>query len=322
VVRFTTLVGRPPTEPERSRLNGVAKSNATLYEAWLAAGRSRPASATRSNQVIVLIPFRNNTTYIRSGALRRVLLAVISGLGRRRRRPSFWFYENDSSDDTPMLLRGTVAWLETQGFAVTLTSEKTAEPAMKGGERSSARCRRIARCRNGLVGAALEELIKADLALWIDTNVVVRPRDVVALLAALQADSGLGVATGATMMGDGPSRGTHYYDTYAHSPVTTRRKSMPGGWTFQACPSRLCQKPKCKRAQQDRYCAPITPGGNRVVPVASAFGGFAAMRTAALLQARWSSVNNLCEHVAFCAMVRQAGYTVAIVEQACGQWFR
>ena len=319
VARFARLVGRPPTQAERLQCYGIARANAAIYRAWVEAGRA-PAAAASSNRVAVFMPFRNNRDYVRSGALRRVLLAVIAGLGRRRARPVFWFYENDSSDGTSTLLQGTARWLEREGHEVQLLSETTAEPKGMGSERSSARCSRIAQCRNGLLGAALESLLGTPFALWLDTSVVVRPRDVRVLFEALDADPRLGMATGATVMGDGPEKDKHYYDTYAHTPLTPR--SRKAEWTYTPCPSRRCPKNECQRAQRARFCTPVTPGGRRVVLVASAFGGIAAMRTEAMLRAWWSSTDNLCEHVAFCARVRKAGYKVAIVEASCGQWFR
>jgi hypothetical protein len=323
VGRFTKLAGRRPTVAEQAKCHGIASGNATIYRAWVKEARPQPVASKESDEVAVFIPFRNNCDFIQSGALRRVLMAVVAGLGRCRMRPMFWLYENDSSDNTPALLQATATWLRQRNHSVHLLSETTSEPQTMVSGRSSARCSRIAQCRNGLAGAALEVLLRTQIALWLDTNVVVRSRDVVALLSALQADPRLGVATGATVMGDGPYKDRHYYDTYAHTPLRSRRyKATATRWSYTPCPSKLCPKPECKRAQQSRQCTTVTPGGKCVVEVESAFGGFAAVRTAAMLQSWWSSESNLCEHVAFCQRVRSAGYRVSIVEAACGQWFR
>ena len=242
-------------------------------------------------------------------------LAVLAGLARRRAQPVFWFYENDSSDGTSTLLQGTTKWLEREGHEVQLLSETTAEPKGMVAERSSARCSRIAQCRNGLLGAALESLLGTPFALWLDTSVVVRPRDVRVLFEALDADPRLGVATGAAVMGDEQEK-TNATTARTPLPLTPRSKSRVD---LHAVPSRQCPR-RCQRAQRARLCTPVTEG----------VGGWCWLRARLAASprcgprpccGRWSSTDNLCEHVAFCARVRRRG-TSSDRGGGCGRWFR
>ncbi len=200
------------------------------------------------------------------------------------------FYENDSSDSTPVLLH---RWMESR--AGSLICERFGERPHGPFSREASRTIRLADARN----KALQPLLDTDCSwlLVIDADLVVRPDQVLSLLEIAQANPSASmvcasaVQTVPDVLGDVPYS---YYDSWA-----LRDLDGNGGLTF-------LQNPFQRTLDRWRWmaCVPVS--------VQSAFGGMAILPMALIrrLRPRWDGTHG-CEHWSFCDAVRQHGSVLA-----------
>lgn len=220
----------------------------------------------------------------------------------------FYFYDN-SKDRTAAI----VGKLKTR-FPITLESEPLPDHVPKGGTpRSSARCNRIAACRNALVGMALDHILKAPFVLMIDSNIFAGSGALVELVHALYSDDRIGMATACT---SSATNRQHYYDTYAFVPHNAPETHRAIG---NVCPMRECQERPCQVNTRWKWPA-LSWSSKMPFDAFSAFGGMAVARPNALLRARWRSEHDQCEHLAFCRDMRAGGHRVVIIPTARALW--
>ena len=292
---FQRCLGRVPTPEEQQ---------ATSWQAVFTHVAQAPPPPRRgtAGTAVVLMLFHNNATYVQH-TLPRLMRATRNAANRCGLATIWYFYENDSTDGTPERLRAL------RSRSVHVCTEQT-QAAAHGVElsRTEERATRMSRLRNALLGMALADVAVADAVLCIDTNVWFRECDVAQLLACVLARPDVGLVGACTMDVRNVS---HYYDTYAYESLD----EMPGQSVDRiTCPWSRCDQCRWRRGQ----AAPLAPGPLHFV--ASCFGGLAAVQPAALLRARWSSVQRACEHVALCAAMRQAGFAVAVLPAARALW--
>jgi len=218
------------------------------------------------------------------------LLARLEQLERSSAVEMLWcsFYENDSSDDTPVQL---ARWLERRSGV--LISEQLGVPRLQG--RLKARTERLAWARN----RALEPLLaqSLDLLLVVDADLDFTVEQVMQLISVLRGHDTAVMACASALQnvpdlfGHGPSS---YYDTFALLDRGGRRGITHAAvpvWTLEDRAAWLAGRP---------------------VPVMAAFGGMAVLRMATVhqLNLRWNGEQG-CEHWAFCIAAGQAGSVLA-----------
>jgi hypothetical protein len=275
-------------------------SRMSLYDHVKQIGAPPPRimkGAAAPNVAVMMLCY-NNGAYCRQTlpALMRNVQAVLK---KRNLAPSFYFYDN-SSDDTGSVLTG----LEGDVCVVSEPFPLPTPPA--SGDRSSARCNRIAACRNALIGMARPTLLKSQFAILIDSNVYADTTALSRLVEFKMSSEQVGMATACTMSSTSLM---HYYDTYAYCPL-----DATSAWKFVACPMKHCRRKECAGAQRTMEL------NDAPCRVKSAFGGLAVVDAAALLQGHWESHKNQCEHVAFCQQLRSRGLDVYVVPRARAQW--
>ena len=200
------------------------------------------------------------------------------------------FYENDSADRTPDLLR---CWLE--GRRGNLISESFGERPHRSFSREVSRTVRLADARN----KALEPLLKTACSwlLVIDADLAVRADQVISLLELAQANPTASMVCASAVqavpdvLGDSPYS---YYDSWA-----LRDLDGNGGLTF-------LQNPLQRTMDRWRWMAGLP------VSVQCAFGGMAIlpMPLVRRVRPRWDGQHG-CEHWAFCDAVRSHGPVLA-----------
>ena len=270
--------------------------------------QGRPLAETRTNVVPVLMLFRNNESYIET-SLPTILDVLQRALELLHMRPRFYFYENNSKDNTRHLLRRVAEERDTMLVTEDLPDVK------QGGDRTSTRCKRMALCRNAVMSMALPDIVSAPLVLMLDTNVFFSVNTVLHLAHALTISPRVGMTTACTMDARNPE---HYYDTYAYMDLKDLQRRNPYISVHRYhCMLRTCNQ--CAHFQR-LYLETINPNQPAVRDVASAFAGIAALRPAAMLSSQWFSQNNLCEHIDFCKHMRQAGYRVCLLPYAHAEW--
>ena len=267
----------------------------------------KPKCSGDSDLVPVLMLFCDDEAYCKT-YLPSLMHATAIGLAHYGFRPRFYFYDN-SSDGTPQCL-ATVA----KTFDVRWCSEPLPEHVPRGGAaRSSARCGRIALCRNALMGMAAADIQRARLVLMVDSNIFAGAGAVMELVRTALADPAVGLATACSRSAASPK---HYYDTYAFWPCgLPENASVMGNF----CPMRECSDRNCQFRTRARF-ATLSWSDVRPMQVWSAFGGMAVARPEAMLAARWSSKFDQCEHIAFCRDIRAHGYNIVVVPTATAAW--
>lgn len=269
---------------------------------------SLPAVAKRpGSKVPVMMLLCNDEVFCRR-YLPLSLRAVQIGLSHYGLAAHFYIYDN-STDKTAEIVRAFA-----NDFPLTFVSEPLPACVPRGGAaRSSARCNRIAACRNALIGMGMRCVADAPFALMVDSNIFASANVVVELANALLTDATVGVATACTASATNPA---HYYDTYAYQPLDAQENHRIVG---NVCPMRECPEQPCRTNRRWKWPT-LSWTSEKPLAVASAFGGMAAVRSGALMKSRWRSAFDKCEHIAFCRDVRAQGYKVVIVPTAKALW--
>lgn len=261
----------------------------------------------QTQTIPILMLLHNNEAYCQT--LLPVMLNVFQKeLGHQGYRCQFFFYENNSTDQTAALLQQLAL---TYPIAVCSEQLDCDFKDFQGCNlaRSSVRCRHLARLRNALLGMALPAIVRAPFLFLLDTNIYCSQSTVTQLVATLQQQSNIGMVTACTMQLDHPS---HYYDTYAYTDLQERATNSITRYT--------CALANCPHCQKKKRRMPLFSFNTAAWPVASAFAGVAALNPLATLTGAWYSDNNLCEHVYYCAKLREAGYQIFLVPSAQAIW--
>jgi len=298
----------------RERVEWLHGSEASLYQrlhrAWLR--DPPPPSLPSARTLVVLMLFRDNAAWIE-----RWLPTLVARIARAAAAmglsSAFYWYENDSRDDTVAALldlQARVPW------PVQFVHERLHRHSCAG--RTSTRGERMAQYRNALVGMALDRLPEATAALCVDSNLFVQQSDVYHLLLQLRCHTSIGMVAACTTSAVGPPG--HYYDTYAFTTCSEQKRGhLERSVQRNYCLLAGCHR--CWRAQAQQPCGPVLrPDQTDLVRVGSCFGGLAALRPAALLRTSWRSHERLCEHVMFCDGLWRAGHEVCVALRSGPQW--
>ncbi|MGE0448791.1 MAG: hypothetical protein AB7Q29_04335 [Vicinamibacterales bacterium] len=233
-------------------------------------------------RVNVISLFRDSEPYLRR------TFGNIEALERRHDIACF-FYENDSVDRTPELLR---RWME--GRAGTVICE-TLGARKFGQTMEPERVQAMARYRNTILAEAVR--VASDWTLLLDSDVDFPP-DLIEQY--LQVDEpGVAMFTPwieldrACQMCEPPCHRPAYYDTFALRDRSDRRGVI------------LSCNPFWDRDDRHAWAR------GRPVEVHCAFGGAALIRSGVLGRCRWHSDGD-CEHVAFAEQVRAIGRILAV----------
>jgi hypothetical protein len=286
---FKERVFRNPTVDELRKLQYASMAH-VWYELLLAYKREQPAlPPAKSTKIVpVLMLFHNNEEYCRTllPTVMNNIQAAVETLGLQSR---FYMYENDSVDQTAKILKR----LDASVFSERLQEES---PVLAAMGRTSLRCNRIAFLRNAMVGWALPDIFNAPFVMCVDSNIVLSKNSVVSMFQAM--GPGIAMATPNSVDASCP---THYYDTYAYTPLNGRP-------SFNNI---MCPKDDCLK------CA-ATIRMPLIQKVHSAFGGACILMPKALLNSFWSSKDDLCEHISFCRHL--APGHVVVVRDAMALW--
>jgi len=256
-------------------------------------------SKTKSTTVPVLMLFRDNELFCRR-ALPKLMMCVSRALSRSHLESRFYFYENNSKDDTAELLRRVERQWPSK--VVLCTENHPARLLSHGASRSTERCTGMARLRNAIRAMATPDLEHARVALLIDTNLWFSSRTIELLVHQVLS----GKLNMALPMSLCALKHCHYYDTYA---LTWQDEQPTASVRRRTCPLKECTA--CKEGT-------IPVATKSTIPVQSAFGGVAAVHPTTLLNHDWSSSNDACEHVAFCQGIKKIG----IVPKARARWLQ
>jgi len=192
-------------------------------------------------------------------------------------------YENDSTDSTKTLLKGTFI---SQNFGDSSTPYT--------------RTKRLSKYRNDIKNH-IRDLDSYDYVLMIDSNIIFGTHAFDVLFNTLQLDRSIAMATPHSLVGTSvPCE--FYYDTFAMG-LGQFDSAIECGY---------------EGARHDRHCHRVThewPKNFRrdsnIIDVKRCFGGFVLIRTKAYKHSTWG-INNAedCEHWQFCADVRKYGKIV------------
>lgn len=207
----------------------------------------------------------------------------------RRHDVACFFYENDSIDSTPDLLRD---WIRRRRGR--LISQRLGAPKF-GQTMEPERVLAMARYRNIILYEAVR--VQSDWTLLLDSDVEF-PADLVEQYLRWD-DASVAMFTPwieldrTCQMCDPPCHRPAYYDTFALRDKSGRRGVI------------LSCNPFWDNADRTGW------ERNLPVEVECAFGGAALIRSQVLSRCRWHSAGD-CEHVAFAAQVRQMGRILAM----------
>lgn len=202
---------------------------------------------------------------------------------------SYSFYENDSSDDTPVMLLG---WLNRRSYS--LISETLGLPYWRNQEQQ--RTQLLATARN----AALRRLLQrpTDRILILDVDLAFTANDCLALLDVLEhrPDSAMACASSIQpLKAIDTGNAWSYYDSWA----LIDRFGRPGLSGLEC--------PFLDSDDRADWFSGVP------VKVQSAFGGLAILRTESVLKIgmAWDGASG-CEHWSFCRAARTLGAILAV----------
>lgn len=262
---------------------------------------------TSSVTIVVLMTLRDNAIYCEYVLPQIMSSLKIALVGYAIK---YYFYENNSTDKTPGLLASLASIHNNVHVLSEILNEPSSESSSPEGARSSTRCARIAKCRNTLVGFALDDIVQAHAVILLDTNIFISGSTVLKLINEIKRQPAFGMVCGYTVDANNTS---HYYDTYALTNVSDKDKYH--SVRRHTCPFKSCTR--CNPIKRTKFY-----GRERtnMYEVMSAFGGVAILTPSALLSGYWFSDNNQCEHIYFCTKLRDAGYKIGILRSARAQW--
>lgn len=189
----------------------------------------------------------------------------------------FFFYENDSKDNTRSILQD---WTELNSKNSKLFYEDLGTPKF-GSVTSAERLILLSGYRNKL--KSLAGKLDSTFCVLVDSDVEFTPDHIKMLLRELvENEWSMVTANSRAIPGD------VYYDAF-----TLKDKFLNNALYYADCPMILKEdRDKWKRGE--------------VVPVASAFGGLAVVRSSCFNKVKWSTTGN-CEHVNFCLELGKFG---------------
>lgn len=313
--RYNAILSRVPRPEELNEMTGpegsYCKLNAVLMRAWQQrrTNHKTQVKATRPDLVPVLILLRNDELYVRNylpGLMSRVRTAFM----HHHLRAHFYLYENDSKDATPSLLQQIAA-----KDRDTMVCCEQLNHSSSGACRTNDRCTRMALYRNSIMGMALGDIQRSELTLCLDTNITFSEQTLHRMIDAITNQPQLGMALAMT---EDLLTKYHYYDTYAYTCIKDRIKNA-SLHRFH-CPVKECNSCTKSRSYMNKFVAKFSRDQKTLHYVASGFGGLALIRSRVLERVHWESKNNLCEHVAMCAMIRKLNWNIAIVPWAKATW--
>lgn len=206
---------------------------------------------------------------------------------------SFYFYENDSVDDTLTIL---LEWAASRN--VRIISERLDYPRF-GSVSSEERFSLMTYYRNKLLDSV--KPLDSDYTLILDSDLIIGPNTINELL--LHIKSGVVMVTPNTVvetieckMGYG---GPVYYDSLA----LIDKDGRPG-MTWASCPL-------YENSDREKWIS------GKPVNVISAFGGAALIRTNILNMIYWGSEHNFCEHWFFCKRACEFGEILIVPTVKC-----
>lgn len=307
---FAQTLQREPTEAEYYRLERGAFLDVynTVLRLWKRTADHAMQPPDAPAVVPVMMLFRDNEEYCRR-CLPHVMRTVSNAVNLMGWQVRFYFYENNSVDQTVALLHATAA-----SFPVVLRSDVLPTPPASecSGERTTTRCNRMAMCRNAVMAMALPDLVRSPVALLLDTNVFASADAIIDVVNAVMENPRIGMATACTK----DARNVmHYYDTFAY--MCTEDADPDVSVHRYQCMLSTCTECAARRRPHVRLFHPAQSG---LFEVASAFGGLAALRTSAMLLSEWYSANNMCEHIEFCRRIRHSGFRIVLVPSAHAEW--
>jgi len=278
-------------------LTASGRMNVTSEESWLSVAPTEATRQTLDAPGIDLYGiFRDSANYLQW--LHDTLLT-----NRNLTIGSLFAYENDSKDDSAELLRN---WSASTTLPTVFARTGTDHVESFGSVKLQQRCEWLATCRNRLVSMASGAETR-EFALLIDADVYFEPEHVQQLIQVLQQNAHVAMACAYVQLGN---KG-HYYDQFALVDNE--------GVHDDFCPFERCQERRCMLARSRNTERRIIPAryGN-LIPVRSAFGGLAVVRSKHLRQARWDTIiggqsSVTCEHWEFCRHLRQRCGSVVIV---------
>ena len=228
-------------------------------------------------RVSVVMLFRNNSLYIPDFS------AMCTWMERECASIQFeyYFYENDSTDDTVHKLHTFM-----RNRTGRIFSEQLNKPTQEGIDLR--RGEYMATLRNRT--KQLHGRLHTEATLLLDTNLLFTPYTLQQLLACYHRNL---MITAFTTTQASP----HYYDTLA--------LRFPG-WCVTGHHNNLCPFEGCHKCQQDAVKIGRTP-----LQVESAFGGMALLSTALYMACDWGP--DICEHYHFCEQVRHRGGKILCV---------
>lgn len=213
---------------------------------------------------------------------------------------SYFFYENDSKDNTPQLIREFLKnrngkLLKEDNKYVDLVGE-TQRPIFDENIKNlppitPQRIRKMVNLRNDLLKSI--QPIQSDWTLLIDSNIFFDTLSLNDMFSCLPSKNNIGMITPYSKI----MNTTHYFDTFAFTD-NNGNNSWPY-CVFDVCDSCNLKTYNTKNNQ------------NTEIDVLSAFGGFSLIKTEFLNDPliKWSTVNitpyfSLCEHVLFCQFLK------------------
>ena len=251
---------------------------------------------------------------------------------------TYYIYENDSSDQTPVLLKEFMAGR--QGKLMTETGAPTAPEAASARGTTQERIRNFVSFRNAFLDKIREDVCEADWVWFIDSNIFFDKTIITDMLEAAGDvySERIGMLTCRTTetvliekylaLGGDPSKipegcefglsVNHYYDTYAYIDKDSR--SFYPKCNFADCAN-------CAEAEAEGA------GGAKatdaaIMDVNSAWGGCVLIKGEIIKSpaVRWDTVimpngNALCEHVLFCDRIRSSsGQRIVVLNNIQPFW--
>lgn len=301
---------QPFVEYRRNHRTLVVHDRPVPLPAPAPADRGWPA---RPAALAVVALYRDNAAYL-PHAFERFAAWERSGIPVR-----YHFLENDSTDGTPAVLADFL-----RGRPGRLVSRRLAARYQRRGTGYD-RVMTLARMRSFLVDDMAREPPPhpAEWTLLVDSDIHFPPDILERIFAAAAADpqpGTIGLLTCYTQQlfaaDQVPEVGrpapempefrlaNHYYDTYPLHDLDHRNHAP-------LCPFARCRF--CRVRRPDPFPLPLVPADRPIVDVAAAFGGFALVPTALLVdpRLRWTTYGTglaqstmLSEHVAFCDRLR------------------
>ena len=277
--------------------------------------RPRHPAATTPAALNVIMLVRDNAAWLPHA------FARFDGWERGGLPCRYHVLENDSADDTAAVAAAFMAGRRGRLESRRLASRYLYERGATGYDRIMP----LARMRNHITDVAMEgaPLAAEEWTLLLDSDIHF-PADILdRVFASMARDpdpQSIGLVTVYTQQLFDPARiaplgvpvpgmpglasAGHYFDTYALQDLRHRHH-------HPFCPFERCLRCAVDRPPDRR--ATLVPAGQRVVDVASAFGGFALLPTDLLRdrRLRWTTYSTghdggqvLCEHVTFCDRLR------------------